>query len=74
MRLLGGAGSMGVGVAEVPSCVQLPWVGEQKRRSTPLIWDGASGQERKRLESPRPLMHCSEQLLKQKGKLSYFTK
>lgn len=71
MRLLGGADSIGVGVAEVPSRVQLPRVGEQKRQSMQLIWDGASGQECKGLESPRPLVHCSEQLLKQKGKLSY---
>lgn len=71
MRLLGGADSIGVGVAEVPSRVQLPRVGEQKRQSMPLIWDGASGKECKGLESPRPLVHCSEQLLKQKGKLSY---
>lgn len=71
MRLLGGAGSTGVGVAEVPSCVQLPRLGEQKRRIMLLIWGGASGQERKGLESPCPLVHCSEELLKQKGKLSY---
>lgn len=62
---------MGMGVAEVPSCVQLPRVGEQKRQSMPLICDGTSGQEHKGLDSPRPMVHCSEQLLKQKGKLSY---